>query len=103
MKKSLIISILILIGLCSSFKSFAQSDLFINNTTNCSYTVDIYWSDGSNCQSSLSVNINAFTNFTVTNPIIGMTATAEYVVVYDNTCLNTPIIGACFSLCNTCS
>ena len=103
MKKLILFSTFILIGLFSSFKSFAQSDLFINNTTSCSYTVDIYWTDGAApptttvCDTSIGVNINAYSNFTVTNPTgsPSFTGTAVYVVVYDNTCLNTPIIGDC--------
>lgn len=75
--------------------------MFINNTTSCNYTVDIYWTDGAifpaapTCTTSLGVNINAYSSFTVTNPLSGTNPTATYVVVHDNTCLNNPIIGKC--------
>jgi len=69
MKKIILTSTLFLIFVIAlTTKVNAPADLDINNNTNCSFTADIYFYNGS-CGSLLGVSIPANTSFTVTNPL----------------------------------
>lgn len=96
MKKLMIITTLILIGLFSYFKSFAQFHFDVNENTGCSYTIKIYWDDNAgNCLNSTYIWIPGSSSSTYTNPWTPPAGGAVGVEVICNNCGDVATIGNC--------
>ena len=94
MKKISFLSILILIGLFSSFISFGQSNLDISNTTSCTFTIHVAWDDGTNCQLDSNIAVGSGPSYwTLGNPLGA--GTSPYITIVCDNCGDIAIIGDC--------
>lgn len=60
--------ILCLLILLSSFAAFGQSEVKVQNKTDCEMTVTVYWSDGSQVQAQQPVSLSPVTIQTIVGP-----------------------------------
>ncbi|MCC6721871.1 MAG: hypothetical protein IT243_06685 [Bacteroidia bacterium] len=100
MKKLILLSTFILIGLFSSSNLYAQVNLDIANSISCSFTIHVAWNDGSNCQLDSNIAVGSGPSYwTLGNPLGA--GTSPFITIVCNNCGDIAIIGDC-NFANAC-